>query len=203
MISVIIRTINRKTLSNAINSAIREFEAENVIVIADAVDLNLSSLPEKVTYLRTGQKFDNYGTASINLGAYVCKTEFFCLLDDDDEFLVGAGKFMKDKIKSKPEIDIWIPGIVYTNMSKKNRPLVACISGKKGIEMGNIAVPTYRTKLLFKLPFCEFLTKKYPDYSDFIHVKECVRFGAKLDWYGAGLYSVRPKLKGTNGRGRL
>lgn len=203
MISVIIRTINRETLPNAINSAIKEFGAENTIVVADAIDLDLSSLPEKVTYLKTGQKFDKYGAAAINLGAYSCKTEFFCLLDDDDEFLTGAGEYMRNKIKSRPEIDIWIPGIVYTNMSKKNKLLVACISSKKGIAIGNIAVPTYRTKLLFRLPFCEILCKKYPDYSDFIHVKECVNLGAKLDWYGAGLYSVRPKLKGTNGRGRL
>lgn len=203
MISVLIRTINRPTLINAINSSIKEFGVENTIVIADAIDLNISSLPQGITYLRTGQKFDKYGSAAINLGAYSCKTEFFCLLDDDDEFLNGAGNYMRNKIKGKPEIDIWIPGIVYSNIQKKGKPVIACMNGKKGIEMGNVAVPTYRTKLLFKFPFCEFLSKKYPEYSDFIHIKECVRLGAKLDWYGAGLYSVRPKLKGTNGRGKL
>lgn len=203
MISVIIRTINRDTLKYAIESAIREFGAKNTIVVADAVDLNLSGLPNEVTYLRTGQKFDKYGSAAINLGAYSCKTEFFCLLDDDDEFLKGAGNFMRNKIKSKPEIDIWIPGIYYANASNKTKSVVACMDEKKGIEIGNIAVPTYRTKLLFKVPFCQVISEKYPNISDFIHVKELVRLGAKLDWYRAGLYSVRPRLKGTNGRGRL
>jgi len=202
MISVIIRTINRDTLKYSIKSATEEFGAENIIVVADAVDLDLSSLPDNVTYLRTGQKFDKYGSAAINLGAYACKTEYFCLLDDDDEFLKGAGDFMRNKIKSKPEIDIWIPGIYYPTESTKKRKLMACISPKKGVVVGNIAVPTYKTKLLFKLPLCSILTEKYPDLSDFVHVKELVKLGAKIDWYGAGLYCVRPRLKGMNGRGK-
>ena len=193
MISVIIRTIGRDSLKNAIMSAKQEFE--NVIVVADAVDLPLKTLPRGVTYLKTGKKYDNYGSAAINMGAYACSTPYFCLLDDDDEFVLGAGEIMRKCVSNKPEIDIWIPGLRFNN------DMFACVLGDKGVVPGNVAVPTYKTDLLFKVPFYNGIGNPNPDYTDFNHVSILHQLGCKVDWYREVLYLVRPKLSGTNGRG--
>ena len=185
-ITVLIRTINRATLKDAINSARREFK--NVIVIADDVEVDDGVIPDDVDFYTTGRKFDSYGSAAINLGAYVCKTEFFCLLDDDDEFFHGAGKFMHDAIQRNPEIDIWVPGLEYSNGNR------VCMS--PGLYGGNVGVPTYRTTLLFEYPFharMEFESGD-PYLIDFTHVRDLVRLGYKIDWYCKCLIAVRPWL---------
>lgn len=194
LISVLIRTINRPTLINAINSALSEFT--DVIVVADAVDLNFSNLPKHPLYLRTGRKFDQYGNACINMGAYACRTPYFCLLDDDDEFIPGAGDFMRSRVASHPEIDIWIPGLNYIKEGFQQ-----CVDGSRGVTIGNIAVPTYKTELLFKLPFFEGIGKFQPHAVDFFHVENLCKMGHKLAWYGKPLYNIRPYLPGTNGAG--
>jgi len=199
MISVVIRTIGRDTLIYAIESALREFK--NIIVVADNVELDLDHLPKNVKYLKTGQKFDQYGSAAINMGAYACETEFFALLDDDDEFVVGAGDFMRNKIVENPEVDVWVPGI------KFNTGIAVCLDSSFGVIPGNVAVPTYRTTLLFKCPFREETTQNpnvpvASDYTDFSHAYEVYLQGARFGWYGQILYDIRPRLAGTNGRGQ-
>lgn len=192
-ITVLIRTINRDTLSNAIASAKKQFK--NVIVVADAVDINLSSLPEDVTYLKTGQKFDYYGSAAINMGAFATSTEYFCLLDDDDEFIDGAAQYMNSRINSKPEVDIWIPGLRY------NDNTTVCTNS--GVMVGNIAIPTYKTKLLFEYPFSNRIEVEEgnPHWIDFSHVRDLVNLGFSIEWYGAALVNVRPRLSGKHGFG--
>lgn len=194
MISVVIRTIGRSTLINAIQSAKQEFN--DVIVVADAVPLDLNSLPKDVTYLKTGQKYDKYGSAAINMGAYACSTPYFCLLDDDDEFLPGAGDYMRQSISRNPDIDIWIPGLRYNN------GMVLCVQPDKGVIPGNVAVPTYKSELLFKLPFFKGIEGQNPNYTDINHVTMLKEMGCKVGWYNTILYLVRPKLAGTNGRGK-
>jgi glycosyltransferase involved in cell wall biosynthesis len=197
MISVIIRTIGRPTLRNSIESALAEFD--NVVVVADAVDLDLSSLPPEATYLRTGHKSDKYGSLALNMGAYSVVTPYLCLLDDDDEFVEGAGKFMTDFVSNNSELDIIIPGIHFVKMN-----MIACMDPYKGITMGNVAVPTYRTSLFDTIPISKQLVLKYKlteELVDFSHILECHTQGAKIGWYEKILYRVRPKLEGTNGRG--
>jgi hypothetical protein len=194
LITVIIRTIGRNTLKNAIESSKKEFN--KVIVVADAIDLDKRDIPSDVLLLKTGQKFDKYGSAAINMGAYACDTEYFCLLDDDDEFIQGAGDYMIKKISSEPDIDVWIPGIKY------NDGLELCLNSNRGITLGNIAVPTYKTHLLFVLPFFKALSGNNSDYIDFHHVELLGKMGYKIKWYEKLLYSVRPKLDGRNGRGK-
>jgi len=195
MISVLIRTIGRPSLKDAILSSKREFD--NVIVVADAVDLPIKTLPRGVTYLKTGMRYDKYGSAAINMGAYACSTSYFCLLDDDDEFVVGAGDFMRRSVQANPQVDIWIPGL------KFNNGMVLCIQPDKGIIPGNVAVPTYKTELLFRVPFYKGIEGKDPNYTDINHVSILHTLGYKIDWYNEILYLVRPKLDGTNGRGNL
>lgn len=194
LVTVVIRTIGRATLVNAIKSAQTEFG--KVIVVADAVDLDMKTIPEGIQVLRTGMKFDQYGSAAINMGAYACSTPYFCLLDDDDEFIPGAGEFMINKLISEPDVDIWIPGLQFNN------GLQLCLNSDKGVQMGNVAVPTYKTKLLFLLPFYKGLQGDNADYTDCHHLMVLDKLGAKIKWYGKLLYNVRPKMEGTNGRGK-
>lgn len=191
-ITAVIRTIGRPTLNNAIESAKREFN--HVIVVADAVDLK--DKVEGITYLRTGQKFGVYGGACINMAAYATKTEYFCLLDDDDEYLEGAGELMRLAVNQSPDVSIWIPGLVY------NDGTTICISAEQGVNIGNIAVPTYRTQLLWDLPFSSSIGMHDPACVDFYHVQILHSHGAKVGWYNNILYNVRPKLDGRFGSGQ-
>jgi hypothetical protein len=190
-ITVVIRTIGRDSLLYAIESAKKEFK--NVIVVADRFDLNVSLLPDQIVYLKNNLKVDEYGGACINLAAKNCNTKYLCLLDDDDEFVVGAGKYMQRKIATSPDIDIWIPGIVY------NDGYVTCM--EKDFKIGNVAVPTYKVSLFDKIPFNESLGAVDPSCTDFYHVLELANIGAKVDWYQKELYNVRPRLNGKHGRG--
>ena len=188
-ITAVIRTIGRPTLNNAIESAKREFN--HVIVVADATDINKDH--DGVTYLRTGQKFGAYGGAAINIGAYATTTPFFCLLDDDDEYVEGAGDYMRSRIQEEPDVMIWIPGLLY------NDGATVCMSGDAGITIGNIAVPTYRTPLLWDFPFSSMVGRHDPACTDFYHVQTLSVMGAKVGWYNKALYKVRPHLEGRFG----
>jgi hypothetical protein len=196
--TVIIRSINRPTVINAVESAKRE-GLKKILVVGDGV---WPSVPEPdamhstLKVLSTGRRYHNYGYMSLNLGALTAETEFVTVLDDDDEFAVGAGNILRSALKEKPNIDIWIPGLQFNN------GMILCKDKSKGLVGGNVACPTYRTEIFTKLPFNTKMIQLYPDYSDYIHVMECVKEGYKVDWLEKILILVRPKLEGTNGRGK-
>jgi len=192
-ITALIRTIGRPTLGNAIECAKREFD--RVVVVADNVDIPQDV--DNVTYLRTGQKFGFYGGAAINMGAYATTTDFFCLLDDDDEYVDGAGYKMKSCIIEEPDVDIWIPGLLY------NDGATVCMSDAAGVAIGNIAVPTYRTQLLWEQPFHAKLGIHDINCIDFYHVLSLHAAGHSVQWYGEALYRVRPELSGRFGKGSV
>lgn len=189
-VTVLIRTIGRDTLIHAIESAKREFI--NVIVVADRIDLDTAPLPEDVLYLKCDETIDSYGGAAINLGVQHCETEYLCLLDDDDEYDLGAGEFVDSKITESPEIDIWIPALRYNDGG------IACMD--PGVVRGSIAVPTYKTEVLRQIPFLENMSPE-PAYTDFYHVSTAVNVGHTIDWYGKDIYLVRPKKHGRHGMG--
>jgi glycosyltransferase involved in cell wall biosynthesis len=195
MISVVIRTIGRPSLNDAIKSALREFD--EVIVVADSVNLQHKINDDKITYLRTGRKFDKYGSAALNMGACAVSNEYFCLLDDDDEFVEGAGDKMKSFITANPHYDIVIPGIKFNDGNS------LCV--EPGLRYGNVAVPTFKTRWVHRVPMTPEHLKTYvsipPDAIDLAHVARCADLGARVGWYGEVLYLVRPKIEGTNGRG--
>jgi glycosyltransferase involved in cell wall biosynthesis len=189
-ITAVIRTIGRQTLKDSINSALREFD--DVIVVADRVDLDIDALPVGPTYLKNEKVIDLYGGMCINLAADECVTEYLCLLDDDDEYIIGAGDYMRETIKSNPDIDVWIPGLKY------NDGLYVCM--EDGLKGGNVAVPTYKTKVLRKYPFKNNMGND-PGLTDFYHVQRIYFGGHKIGWYKKHLYNVRPNLTGRLGRG--
>jgi glycosyltransferase involved in cell wall biosynthesis len=189
-ITALIRTIGRDTLINSINNAMKEFE--HVIVVADNIDLNFENLPNQVLYLKNTEVIDSYGGAAINLGAQNCTTKYICLLDDDDEYVDGAGHYMNVIVNSEPSIDIWIPGLRY------NDGLMVCM--QSGLYAGNVAVPTYKTEILKAYPFYKNMSPD-PRYTDFYHVNNIAMNGYSVGWYNNHLYNVRPNLPGRNGAG--
>jgi hypothetical protein len=195
MISALIRTLGRDTLSNSIESALHEFD--NVIVVADDTYIKNKVKDSRILYLRTGQRFDKYGSAALNMGACAVTTSHFCLLDDDDEFVRGAGEYMRQFVNENKDKDIFIPGLRFNN------GMELCKS--PGLRYGNVAVPTFRTEWALKVPITPLHLNKFkipPDAIDLSHVLACVSEGAKVIWYEKILYLVRPRLPGTNGRGK-
>src|SRR5690349_6808903 len=170
--TVIIRSINRPTLINAVESSLRE--GFKVLVIGDGIYPQINepdAMHSKVKIYCTGKKYGHYGYMALNLGALLAETDFVSVLDDDDEFVVGAGDIIRAKLKEKPEIDIWIPGLRFNN------GMVLCNDKSLGIRGGNVACPTYRTDIFTRIPFTHDLVDKHPDYSDFIHVSWCFEKG--------------------------
>ena len=163
-------------------------------MVADATEIDCIKY-SGVTFLKTGRKHDKYGSAAINMGAYACSTQYFCLLDDDDEFISGAGEYMSNKVISSPEVDIWIPGISFNN------GMQLCTNPNMGIAIGNVALPTYKTELLFDLPFHRNLSRGDQNFVDYNHINALHNLGYIIKWYEKVLYNIRPKLYGTNGRG--
>lgn len=189
-ITVLIRTIGRDTLINAIECAKKEFG--NVIVVADDVDLDFENLPKDVKYLKNTERVDLYGGAAINLGAKKCKTQYICLLDDDDEYIDGAGEYMRAIVNADPSIDVWIPGLRY------NDGHLVCMND--GLYGGNVAVPTYKTKVLKSHPFHSDMGPEQ-GLTDFYHVNYIFNDGHKIGWYKKHLYDVRPHLSDRHGNG--
>jgi len=202
IVTPIIATLGRTSLKDSVMSAQREFE--NVIVVADGVDLDFDNLPkENVSYFKVGRKNpnDKYGGSAWNLGAYVATTPYISHLGDDDEYDMGAGEYMQNKINENPDVDIWITGLRYNNGT------YACMT--PGLFPGNVAAPTYKTELFASIPFGLYLINpsapfpfNSPDYLDFVHVAALhAQYNLKIDWYCKDLYLVRPKLDGTHGKG--
>ena len=105
-ISVLIKTINRETLQNAIDSAKRESFSE-IIVVADGCNVDVHGA--KVVELP--KRWGAYGSVAGNVGLAFCTKPYILILDDDDELAEGAGEVIRNKINNNPDIDILIPGL--------------------------------------------------------------------------------------------
>ena len=203
--TVIIKTIGRKTLKNAIASAKRE--GFKPIVISDGVKCHVSGA-QNVTL---GKRWGYYGGMAANVGAALAPTEFVTFLDDDDEFIPGAGAVIRAKLKEKPEVDVWIGGVRFEqeinvqNTStgetlRTSRDLAT--NGDLGIMPGNVAMPTYRTSVFSKIPFSDTVPPDKANLTDFLHIQMASMSGYSIDWFGEVIYLVRPVVGGINGGGK-
>ena len=218
--TVIIKTIGRPTLEAAVLSA--KAEGFPVIVVADGVDeplpdfsdsklalpSHLKQRPSQVQVVRLGRRWGHYGNMAANVGAALAKTEFITFLDDDDEFVEGAGATIRKKLKEFPEVDIWCGGVRFNQdifltleggQTEMTREL--SINGDKGVVPGNVAMPTYRTTIIGDMPFFPQLQPDQENYTDFFHISQCNDKGYKIDWFGEAIYNVRPAFDDSNGRG--
>lgn len=205
--TVVIKTIGRPTLKNAVNSALKEgFEP---IIISDGVDISPEHLQGcKVIHL--GKNWGYYGGMATNVGAAVTPTEFMTLLDDDDEFVEGAGDIIRSKLKERPEIDIWIGGVRFKDKISLRlsdgsvyESTDLAVKPEFGVNPGNVAMPTYRTEIFSRFPFVDEVPKTHNHLTDFLHVKKCMLEGYSVYWYEKAIYSVRPDQEGHNGGGKL
>lgn len=191
--TVVIRTVGRPTLLHAAWSAHRE--GFPILIVSDGVEIQRSLLPPH-RYCQLGRSFGYYGVVAQNVGAYLATTPFVTFLDDDDELVEGAGAFITRRLRERPRVDIWVPGIRYADGGE------ACLSGNaEDPQIGEVAVPTYRTEIFAHIPFTHSLNRDDPDTVDRSHVWQCVRAGYRVDWFGKVLYSIRPRLEGFYGRG--
>ena len=207
--TVIIKTIGRPTLKHAIKSAKRE--GFKVIVVSDGAKVSAQG----AQLVRLGKQWGYYGGMCTNVGAAMASTPFITLLDDDDEFVEGAGDIIRRKLQENPEIDIWIGGVRFARdvvmKNKKTgeetyRGTDFAIWPEKGIAEGNACMPTYRTKLFETLPFTNNINEQYKRLSDYLHILFCSQNGAKVYWFEEVIYLVRPRIDASglaevNGRG--
>lgn len=180
--TIIITTLGRPSLKSAISSALREDFP--VIVVADGPDASTNPVSHPdVSYVTLGRHWGLYGSMGWNVGAALARTEYVTHLGDDDELSEGYGVALSNVIGNSPNIDIWIPSLHF------NHGPICC--AKEGLYFGNVAAPTYRTKLFMKTPYTRTVEDRR---SDFEHVAACVKNGALINWCPNVKYLVRPKL---------
>lgn len=210
--TVVIKTIGRGSLRAAVASAKRE--GFSTLVVADGVDVEDVGADKAV---KLGRPFGYYGGMCANVGAALVETEFITFLDDDDEFIVGAGKVIRKKLKEKPEVDIWIAGVRFNEEVAMLNQYTGAVTYRgtdlaiwpeKGVAQGNVAMPTFRTKVFEISPFLNTMKPEFANLTDLVHVTACQQNGFKIDWFGEALYLVRPSKKhvkgldSVNGRGK-
>tara|TARA_R110000824_G_scaffold128983_3_gene290150 strand:- start:20320 stop:20946 length:627 start_codon:yes stop_codon:yes gene_type:complete len=204
--TVIIKTIGRPTLKAAIRSARRE--GFKVIVVSDGPKVSAQGATKLV---RLGRSWGYYGGMAANVGAAMAETEFITFLDDDDEFVIGAGKIIRAKLRANPSVDIWAAGVRFDRRIEvydqdtgdtMHDSQDLCINGELGVVPGNVAMPTYRVSIFSKVPFTDTIAPDRKNLTDFYHIKACVSAGYKIDWFGSVIYLVRPSVGGVNGEGK-
>ena len=211
-ISVLIKTIGRSSLQDAINSAIREDFTE-IIVVADGCSVNVKG----AKIIELPKRWGFYGAVAANVGIGFCTKSYVLFLDDDDELSIGSGEIIRAKIAANNNVDIWIPALLY------NDGIIQCDGSVKKVLPGNVAVPICKTEVLISLPFKSTIPKRkiffnskipkdinkktiqkeqYLEYLDYFYIHEAHQSGYIVDWIGAPIYLVRPKSKGSQGRGQ-
>jgi hypothetical protein len=146
-----------------------------------------------------------------NVGAALAETEFITFLDDDDVFAPGAGDIIRQKLKEKPEVDVWIGGVRFRmevdlfNTQTGEKLLTSrdlSMNSMLGVVPGNVSMPTYRTRIFSQLPFLDNVPPANADLADFFHVNACAIAGLTIDWFGSVIYWVRPFSGNANGMGQ-
>ena len=203
--TVIIKTIGRKTLPQAIASAKRE--GFKPLVISDGVNCHVKG----AKHIKLGKRWGYYGGMAANVGAAMAETEFITFLDDDDEFAEGAGEVIRTKLKEHPDVDVWIGGVRFNqeisvnNTSTGEKMLTSrdlSMNGNLGVIPGNVCMPTYRTKVFSKIPFTDSVPPEDDNLTDFLHIRACQMGGYSIAWFNHLIYLVRPQAGGVNGGGQ-
>lgn len=199
MLSVVIATIGRHTLEGSIESVVSQ--GINCVVVNDGVDMPPPKERRGLTYVTLGRNFGRmdgriwYGLVAFSTGCFLSKTEFTMTLGDDDELLPGIVPGMCERIRSNPDIDIWVPGLQF------NSGHIACCTPGL-LQCGNVSHSIYRTKIIGYEPMYN-RKEENSNVSDWHHVERCVNNGWKIDWLGYPCVLVRPQVPGHNGGGRL
>ncbi len=199
-VTTVIKTLGtRPSIVDAVDSALREGFYVVVSVDGDldqeaeVLDLFRDNHNTKLSFYCLGTKMGHYGCMAANVGVAMANTEWVSFLDDDDEYIEGAGDIIRNAIK-KTDADIIIPGLQFNNGMR------LCIGA--GFFPGNVAVPIMKRDIFNYFPLKALQPGLDVDYTDYDHLKDCYSAGYKFEWIGKPIYLVRPKLPGTNGRGK-
>ena len=192
IVTTVIKTRCRPTLEAAIKSALREEFA--VIAVSDGFPFPsaVTELQDCARLVRLGRHYGHYGAMAFNTGVMLAETEFVAMLDDDDEWIEGAGDLIRAKLEKTPETDIWIPGLEFNDGKR-----LCCDPVWKH---NNLACPILRTTVLTKAPLLH-LDKGQSGTMDQEHLKRCHDLGFAVDWIGQPCILVRPHLQGDRGMG--
>ena len=204
--TVVIKTIGRDSLKEAVQSAKRE--GFRTLIISDGFDIGEQAWGGD-RFIKLGKHWGYYGGMAANVGAALAETEFITFLDDDDEFAPGAGDMIRNKLTEKPDVDLWVGGVRFNTEITINGPngesvLCArdlCMNSILGVTPGNVCMPTYRTSIFSKVPFTNSVPPHEQNLTDFHHISACCLSGYKLDWFENLIYLVRPRVGGVNGAG--
>jgi hypothetical protein len=187
----------------AVASSLREgFE---VIVVKDGVSVPSAIEKEFATspvrWIDLGRNFGKmngvvyYGLIATTVGAYLARSDFVAILGDDDEFMEGAGDTYRQCLRDNPRVDIWIPGLRYSNGHE------VCL--RRGeLAVGNVSHPLLRTTIFASCPMYHHPHWTPYNVADFHHIAECARRGFLVDWIGKVCVAIRPRLEGHFGNGR-
>lgn len=198
--NIVIPTIGRKSIIHSVESILRE--GLKAIVVSDGIDMNYDIFNDpNVKYVKLGFNYGKtelctyYGQIAITTGFYLSNSEFTGLLGDDDELVPGSGEIIRELLEERPEIDIWIPELIFNDGGR------VC-SGDRPFQPGNISHPIYRTKIFSEIPMHHIKNQEYR-YHDFYHVERCKNAGYTVDWIWPGkpLILIRPRLQGRGGYG--
>lgn len=203
MQTLLVKTIGRETLGRSIESGLAE-GFDDIIVCSDGADIsgvkqskelqrNIMKAGADVKFITLGKRWGYYGAMLWNVAAPLAKYPYITPLDDDDIFMSGARRHMSKMLSIEPDVDVWIAGIHHKN------GLVLAIDPNRGVEYGNVAMPTYKTSVICKQPFDHQNAASGVDHR---HVRKCFDAGYKVSWFGKALYTVRPDLEGLMGSGR-
>ena len=213
--TVIIKTIGRPSLKAAIRSAKRE--GFKVIVVSDGAKVSAQGATKLVTL---GKNWGYYGGMAANVGAAMADTEFVTFLDDDDVLIEGAGNIIRAKLEEDPTVDLWIGGARFSKeiaiWDQKVDPPALMYSAydmackkERGIAIGNVSLPTVRTKVFKNVPYADNLPDGHEGMADCYWTQACASRGFKVDWFESVIYIVRPHdahkedESSVNGRGKV
>lgn len=197
MLTVVIPTIGRSTLNNAIESVLAE--GLPCIVVNDGIDLTPPCPQPGLTYVKLGRNFGRldgriwYGQIAFTAGVFLSSTEFTMGLGDDDELTPGTGRAIAAAISEHPAVDIWVPGIEY------NDGTIVCMDQGK-LQCGNVSHLAYRSKIFAQHPMFHHPDDDQP-VSDWHHCRRCVEAGATIQWLERICVRIRPHLPNWHGLG--
>lgn len=199
MLSVVIPTIGRSTLNNAIESVLSE--GLLCIVINDGIEMRPPCPQPGLTYLRLGRNYGRmddriwYGQIAFTVGVLISSTQFCMGIGDDDELTPGAGRLIESAITREPDVDIWVPAIEYAGGH------TVCNEPELGVVCGNVSHMAYRSTLFSREPMIHRPDDNLP-ISDYLHAKRCEAAGYKFGWVGQTCVKIRPHLDAWHGRGQ-
>ena len=100
----------KEMLDNALSS-IEDFhnDVEVIIVCPTSIKTSLGALSDKLTITVTENEGNTDFCSQVNLGIEKCTTEFFTILEIDDEFRPIWLKSMNDYLKIYGDVDVFLP----------------------------------------------------------------------------------------------